>query len=480
MKIEFDNLGPLYRCKVGLGDLTILTGLNNTGKTYVTYGVFGLLAGWRHWLEMPSFDDTAKLLTVTGTAPLDLSDFSGEALRPHLVKLGHAYRDNLARVLAADPQHLQNVKVHLHMDECPRVEDLNINLQQTFPSGQSISFTKAPNELIGRLALTASNASASPVATGIPPEFFVSRWLSETVAELVFQRCFPRVYIASTERTGAAIFQRELNLGRNRLIEMLADLKPGEKPDPWTLMQRMASSYAFPVQQNVDFLNPSNLEPLQHQESALVTKNANILDALERIAGGTYKVTKEGGAYFSPASERGLRLRLGESSSAVRSLLDITYYIKHVLRPGDCFMIDEPELNLHPKNQRLLARLIGRLINSGVKVFLTTHSDYVVRELNTLILLASKAKSQPELLKELNYTEDELVDCSRVRFYRTCEELLSVDGGKRRRRMPVLEEIKVTNERGIEVKSFDEEIDDMNKIQDTILYSGAIDAKKSV
>ncbi len=41
------------------------------------------------------------------------------------------------------------------------------------------------------------------------------------------------------------------------------------------------------------------------------------------------------------------------------------------------------ELNLQLENQRRVARLFARLINVGVKVFVTTHSDYIVKELNT-------------------------------------------------------------------------------------------------
>lgn len=469
MKITFHNLGPLHECKVELGDLTIVTGHNNTGKTYVTYGVFGLLAGWRHWVRMPSFEGIAPELISKGIATLDLQEFSGNGFRQHLSRLAHAYKENLSRVLASEPDRFTDAKVHLDLAECPQIEVLEINLQQVLPSGETITLTKTAGELVARIGLKANVTNSG--ASGIPTAFLVERWLSETIAELIFQPCFPRVYIASTERTGAAIFQRELNLGRNRLIEMLADLKPGENPDPWTLMQRMASSYAFPVQQNVDFLNFSNLEPLQRQQSALAAQRPDILQALEEITGGTYKITKEGGAYFSPSNQRGLRLRLGESSSAVRSLLDVTYYIRHVLRPGDCFMIDEPELNLHPKNQRLFARLIARMVNAGVKVFLTTHSDYIIRELNTVILLSGRAAAHPELLKELNYSPEELIGHERVRFYRTSEKLLEVDGGTRRRRLPILEEIKVTSERGIEVESFDTEIDDLNRIQDIILYT---------
>ena len=50
-------------------------------------------------------------------------------------------------------------------------------------------------------------------------------------------------------------------------------------------------------------------------------------------------------------------------------------------------MVDEPELNLHPENQRRIAQLFARLVNLGIRVFVTTHSDYIVKELNTLIML---------------------------------------------------------------------------------------------
>jgi hypothetical protein len=468
MKIEFQNLGPLYQANVQLGDLTILTGYNNTGKTYVTYAVYGLLAGWRHL--MPPLWPHAILpdLVNKGQATLDLKSFSGNAFRQRLNQLAQTYQEQLAQVLAGEPDRFSNTKVTLEVPEHADLKALPINIQQTLANGDAVTMVKPEGETVAQFALQSS--FDEPTSAGPPREFFLDRWITETLLNFIYQPCFPRVHISSSERTGAAIFQRELNLGRNRLIETLADLKPGERPNPFVLLQKMASSYAFPVQQNVEFLTAANLEPLQRQSGPVAAQRPDILTALEDLTGGSYRSTKEG-AFFSPNQQRGVRLRLGECSSAVRSLLDVTYYIRHVLRPGDCFMIDEPELNLHPKNQRLFARLIGRLVNAGVKVFLTTHSDYIIRELNTLILLAGRTRSQPELAEELKYHEKELVRADQVRFYRTTDHLLGVNGGKRRRRLPVLEEIGVTPEAGIEVASFDSEIEELNRIQDVILYT---------
>jgi predicted ATPase len=44
MKVKAKNLCPLKQPEFVLGDLTIICGGNNTGKTYATYALFGLIA----------------------------------------------------------------------------------------------------------------------------------------------------------------------------------------------------------------------------------------------------------------------------------------------------------------------------------------------------------------------------------------------------------------------------------------------------
>ena len=41
MRFEFDNLGPIKHGQIELGKLTIFSGKNNTGKTYVNYLIYG-------------------------------------------------------------------------------------------------------------------------------------------------------------------------------------------------------------------------------------------------------------------------------------------------------------------------------------------------------------------------------------------------------------------------------------------------------
>ena len=131
----------------------------------------------------------------------------------------------------------------------------------------------------------------------------------------------------------------------------------------------------------MDFIR--QLENVAKEESFLAKEHPEVLDDFADIIGGEYTITQDDQLYYTPKGTR-LKLTMVKSSSAVRSLLDLGFYLRHVAQKGDLLMVDEPELNLHPENQRRIARLFARLVNLGVKVFITTHSDYIVKELNTL------------------------------------------------------------------------------------------------
>jgi predicted ATPase len=74
-------------------------------------------------------------------------------------------------------------------------------------------------------------------------------------------------------------------------------------------------------------------------------------------------------------------------SSTVSELAPIILYIKHLVKPGTILIIEEPEAHLHPANQLIMAQFLVRLVREGVKLIITTHSDYLLQRLNNFILL---------------------------------------------------------------------------------------------
>ena len=45
-KFHFKNIGPIKKAELELGDLTIIAGRNNTGKSYIAYTLYGFLSQW--------------------------------------------------------------------------------------------------------------------------------------------------------------------------------------------------------------------------------------------------------------------------------------------------------------------------------------------------------------------------------------------------------------------------------------------------
>ena len=79
--------------------------------------------------------------------------------------------------------------------------------------------------------------------------------------------------------------------------------------------------------------------------------------------------------------------------------------------------IDEPEINLHPDNQVVLTRVLGELVNKGLRLIISTHSDYIVREINNLIMAGELKAAGSQSQTEFGYSDEMMLDRKQVRAY---------------------------------------------------------------
>lgn len=388
MDITVKNLGPISEANFKVGDLTVICGKNNTGKTYITYVLYGFLDYWRNVYN--------EITTCPEKEPIE--SFAVRFLR-------HACTEYSAYYL---PTLLSNRKE---------------NNQGSIILDDDI---------------------------GVIPDFFKSENNKKTL---------PKVFIASAERTGAALFQREVDFTRSRLIDLLKETNI----NPQQLLGRFTAEYPLPVKHNIDFIR--DLPNIINKQSDFSIEHPEILVAFNEVTGGDYTVNSVGGISYAPHNQPELKLTLAESSSTVRSLVDIGFYLKHLAKKGDLLMVDEPELNLHPENQRKIARLFAMLVNAGIRVFITTHSDYIIKEFNTLLLLNKDDERISELAKREGYQTNELLRPEQLNIYMTTPDTTVVD-----RKVYILTPAKINAESGIELKTFNETIEDMNRVQDEIVW----------
>ena len=112
----------------------------------------------------------------------------------------------------------------------------------------------------------------------------------------------------------------------------------------------------------------------------------------EGILGGEVLVVDSHAKYphvvYRPAGWEG-DLPLSRTSSMVSELASVVLYLRYVLRPADLLIIDEPEAHLHPGSQAVLAREMIRWVRSGLRVVVTTHSDWFLEQVANRVGLAA-------------------------------------------------------------------------------------------
>jgi len=464
MKIHVENLGKIQYADFDMGKLTVLSGMNNTGKTYVTYAIYGFLHYWHNFFDIPINTDIINILNKTGSFCLPLNQYiidSNEIIN----QACNEYSRQLASVFATQKSKFTNsiFKITVLPDEIIiKKQNYKFGLN-TSSAGTGLTLYKDAND--NDLNITLFYADDETVRI---PDGTLLQAISIAIKNIVFNTILPHTFLASTERTGAAIFRSELNVARNKIFTTLNN--KDTVIDPIKLLDTIKSEYAWPVDHNVNFV--SNLEIISKKESNLFKNNSILANSFASILGGEFKISDKNELFFITNNKRNenIQLTMDESSSSVRSLLDIGFYLKHQMQPDDLLMIDEPELNLHPVNQRKIARLLVILVNCGIKVFITTHSDYLLRELGNLILLNDPNPNIQNIVVKEGYDKKELLNVSDIKIYIAQEQMVKLPDNKRRKKINTLSPVMVDNERGIYFSSFDEVINDMNRIYDNIMY----------
>ncbi len=460
MKITLENLGVLKKVAFELGDLTLICGSNNTGKTYATYALFGFLLNGKRFMRAEVSNQKINDLMNHGATQIDIARHA-KGSKNILSRSCRTYTQQLPRILASNPKHFEGTRFKA---------DLELNLESILlpPLERKIRFGKS--ELLsfskpkGCRNLVVS-MSTETEKIGLPTEI-IKEEISDVINEIIFGQYFPTPFIVSAERTGVAIFSKELDFARNRLLEEMA--RSDKDIDRMELLFKSYNDYALPVKTNIDFTRRGS--DIRKEDSFIAKEHSPVLEEFSDIIGGEYISGSDNSIYFKPSRKR-LKLTMAESSSAVRSMLDIGSYLRHIAKPGDLLMIDEPELSLHPENQRRVARLFARLINLGIRVFITTHSDYIIKELNTLIMLNQDKPYLKRIAEREGYRNEELVDPDRVKVYVAEKALMKTKSShKKRSWYQTLNKAEVSHEQGIDARSFDETIDKMNEIQKAIVW----------
>ena len=102
-------------------------------------------------------------------------------------------------------------------------------------------------------------------------------------------------------------------------------------------------------------------------------------------------------------------LRMSHASAMVSELAPLVLFLRGIVKQGDLLIIEEPESHLHPGAQTKIAQTLARLVRAGVRVLITTHSNFLLQKIGNLIREGELQKLGESTSESADYLKSEEV-----------------------------------------------------------------------
>ena len=447
MKIAIENFGAIKkRIEIEPRALTIFCGSNNTGKTYGLY-VLNALMDSRFVASFDWARQHAKGFLETRRLLVDRSSLLGpEAIRHAQHSVARDLKDGLPRFFVADGDLTAEAVIDITLS-LPEIEAHLASFEFSYGERSSAS-QKGLLELSCKFSEDGQRVGIS-LEGDWTSAAQVERVLNNFLMELYCPIRQGRALLLPAERSGINLFFRELNSRRAALFRHATSqtLDTNE-----LLKDILVSRYPQPIHDYIEFMTAQ--PEIKRQTS---DKFADLAAWLQKeVLRVKYKVDRYGDISIAPLrSKTELGLHLG--SSTAKTFFGLWSYLNHLAQPGDCLMIDEPELNLHPLNQRNIARLLAELVNRGIRVVVSTHSDYMVREWGNLVMLSEDFPERDAVAEQHGLNSAQWLAADKVHAYEFHA------GG--------VEPMAVNAGSGIRTPLFDESIEQLNAAAQDIYFA---------
>lgn len=455
MRFGLKKLGPINEAEIEIGDLTIICGKNNTGKTYFTYSLYSFLATIQRSFifQIKDIDDQCfNVCYKEGSCFID-----AKGIWEKINNLLENYTTHFAKMLPIflampSQEGYEHHAISITLEECDFYSFMNLQTSARFQVTEKCTIHIKKQAQSSKLEIRLENTGERL------PRKENLRKMFDVVCSIFFNQIFADAFSLTGERSGISIFADNIADFSRKMENIsfpVATLKKRIRKIPGMNVAEL--SFPLPVAKELAFFQ--KLRNLRKKSSYISREYPNLLLEADLLSGGHYDFDDQLGVQYFPKDSKN-PLTLSECSSSVKSLVEFNFYLRHCAKKNQILMIDEPELNLHPINQCKLARLLAELVNAGIRIFITTHSDYIIREFNTLIQLRQGKSHIARIKAAEGYSDSQLLDFSRVRAYvaNYSEEGI------------VFDKAPISQEDGITISTLDEVIDKMNTIQEAIIW----------
>ncbi|MBR4263712.1 MAG: AAA family ATPase [Paludibacteraceae bacterium] len=408
LSITINNLGIIKDATIDLSKkLVLLCGPNNTGKTYVSYianALFGYKGGYYYEdfseEQMNRFYKQNELIFILEKKNIiQLRKQEMAYINENLESIFGLSRDKVRKLF-------MECDVHFSMGdklywEYLKQERIEIEAQTEY-------FKIKIKKEVGEVKVTVRNIPTQQDISS--SRMYIRRYLWGYIHYLIINYPCSNTIMFPVERNSVYTFSKELSINRNILFDEIQSMR--NNISPMELIRKRSTRYPLAIRNILEIAE--DLSNLQKRESEYADF---ALEIEQKLLRGKVEIGQEGDVQFTPKGNK-KKLPIHLTASVVKTLSSLTFYLRHLAQPNDLIIIDEPELNLHPDGQIRLAKIFGRMLNNGLRLVISTHSDYIIREINNLIMIASENTEVKTIANNYEYNiEKEAIPHQEVNAY---------------------------------------------------------------
>ena len=406
VEISVRNFGPIAEADLDLRPLTVFVGPSNTGKTYLSVLIYALHRIFGEFSAFPSLHILPLLahgLNYDNSADEELSEVFNKLSGEQRLKYSHLPKEVRDQIQYS----LKDLEIY--------GSDLEKELKRCFDLASISGLIRSPgnqnDETIVSLVVSEANQDlwhfkAEASESGVVTEGEIN----EKAIISPQDRSQLKMTVNFRERTFALTVESQGSIGKPYYLPAArSGIMQSHRVIASSLVARStrAGLEPFPEVPTLsgvvaDFMQQIILYGERKRPDDEMNRIADTLES-NVLAGQIITKSSSTGypEFLYRPQETGQDIRLTRSSSMVSELAPLVLFIRGLVRPGDTLIIEEPEAHLHPAAQTQMAATLARLVRAGVRVLVTTHSDFMLQEIGNLMRIGM-LKEKDALKRETN------------------------------------------------------------------------------
>lgn len=430
LEIDVTDFGPIAKARVDLRPLTVFVGPSNTGKSYLAILIYALhrFFGGDGRFAARRFGRSLALSSGNGRQGLSDESVNGllEMMRPftterkpkragqivlvpEISKLLESMFDEDAKALAAEIERCFGIGESHALTRKGRARAARITMRRRMPNDSQ--FREHLLTLGRRTEFRTCVPAGIPVPVGydtddgmgglmhsrlflldelerdVERRRFVATEVLSFVSNLVMRAVvgplhLPAFYLPA-DRTGVMH-------AHSVVVSALIGSAPTAGLRPAARTPMLSGVLADFLEQLIEIDRPGR---------SRLKRDSDLGAKIEaEVLGGSVRVDRSTTTHYPRFAYRpeGWKddLALANASSMVLELAPVVLYLRHLVEPGNVLIVEEPESHLHPAMQVAFTRQLAALVNAGIRVIVTTHSEWLLEELANIVRRSALSKSK--------------------------------------------------------------------------------------